>query len=86
MSVFTLSRYALEEMERRGITPAAVHAVLNEPEQILPGYGGLRVYQSLMELEGKSYLLRVVVNGDVDPIMVVTVYRTSRIAKYWRSE
>lgn len=37
-------------------------------------------------LTAKQYLLRVVVNDVVDPAVVVTVYRTSKIAKYWRSE
>ncbi len=30
------------------------------------------------------YLLRVMVNESVDPPVVVTVYRTNKIAKYWR--
>jgi len=34
----------------------------------------------------KNYLLRVVVDIDREPPEVVTVYRTSKIAKYWRTE
>lgn len=86
MSAFTLSRHARDEMERRGITSAAVEAVLLDPEQVVPGYGGLRVYQSRLEMEGKTYLVRAVVNDEVDPNVVVTVYRTSKITKYWRDE
>lgn len=86
MSAFTLSRHTRDEMERRGITSAAVEAVLLDPEQVVPGYGGLRVYQSRLEMEGKTYLVRAVVNDEVDPNVVVTVYRTSKITKYWRDE
>ena len=32
----------------------------------------------------KGYLLRVVVDVDRDPPEVVTVYRTSKVEKYWR--
>ena len=31
-----------------------------------------------------TYLLRVFVDVDRQPVEVVTVYRTSNIAKYWR--
>jgi len=31
------------------------------------------------------YLLRAVVNDGVDPPVMVTVYRTSNISKYWRT-
>jgi len=36
--------------------------------------------------KGKIFLLRVVVVDSVEPAVVVTVYRTSKINKYWRSE
>lgn len=84
---FIISRHAREEMQRRGIEPAAVEAVLRHPEQIVPGHGDLRVFQSRTAAgTAKQYLLRVVVNDAVDPGVVVTVYRTSKIAKYRRSE
>lgn len=84
---FIISRHAREEMQRRGIEPSAVETVLRQPEQIVPGHGGLRVFQSHTAAgTTKQYLLRVIVNDAVDPAVVVTVYRTSRIAKYWRTE
>lgn len=44
------------------------------------------VYQSLMESgePAKTYILRVFVDMDRDPVEVVTVYRTSKLSKYWR--
>lgn len=61
-------------------------AVLRQPEQIVPGHGALRVYQTRIEVEGKPYLLRVVIHNVADPGVIVTVYRTSKISKYWRNE
>jgi hypothetical protein len=39
-----------------------------------------------LEVAGKRYLVRVFVDVDRSPAEVVTVYRTSKIEKYWRSE
>lgn len=48
---------------------------------------GIMCYQSLVDFGGgKTYLLRVMVNETVDPAVVVTAYRTSKIKKYWRTE
>lgn len=35
-------------------------------------------------LSSREYLVRVVVDVNCQPAEVVTVYRTSRVAKYWR--
>jgi hypothetical protein len=48
-------------------------------------YGNRKAYQSIMDAgTGKDYLIRVIVNYSIDPARVVTVYRTSKIGKYWR--
>jgi hypothetical protein len=41
-------------------------------------------FQSQVEIGAKRYLLRVMVNETVNPPVVVTAYRTSKITKYWR--
>jgi hypothetical protein len=46
---------------------------------------GRDVLQSRIAFPGKTYPLRVFVDIDRDPAEVVTVYRTSPIAKYWRA-
>lgn len=84
-SRFILSRHAREELQRRSIPVALVHRVLDEPEQIVPEHGGKKALQSRIDFgNGTIFLLRVIVADDVAPPIVVTVYRTSRIAKYWR--
>jgi hypothetical protein len=42
-------------------------------------------YQSFVDFAGKTYLLRLFVNQTADPAMVATLYRTSKIKKYWRT-
>jgi hypothetical protein len=78
-----LSKHALEECARRGISPAEVEAVLAAPGQSVPGLGAKVVYQSVQNHGDRPMLLRVVVALDVEPPLVVTVYRTSKITKYW---
>ena len=83
---FKLSRHALEEMERRCIPRRIVEKVLEHPEQVVPERAGKNAYQSKMAFgKGKMFLVRAIVAEDVSPPVVVTVYRTSKIAKYWRT-
>jgi len=43
-------------------------------------------YQSHLDFgTGKLYLLRLFINTTIDPAVVITVYRTSQIKKYWRN-
>lgn len=83
---FVLSRHAREELERRGIRREMLDEVLTRPEQIVPGHAGLTVYQSRVAFGAQPYLLRAVVDLTRNPALVITAYRTSKIAKYWRSE
>lgn len=86
MPDFVLTGHARAEAERRGIPVETVQAVAAAPQQVVEGYGGLRVRQSRVEfVDGRLYLVRVVVNDTVEPARIVTVYRTSKVEKYWRS-
>jgi len=82
---FNLSRHAQQEMRRRSIPSALLQSVLDTPQQIVPQTGNKRVYQSQLDFGGTVFLLRAVVDDSSDPATVITVYRTSTIAKYWRS-
>jgi hypothetical protein len=81
---FHVSAHAQAEMHRRGIPRAMVDAVLGSPEQIVAEQGGIMCYQLRVTINEKPYLLRVMVNEASLPRVVVTVYRTSKISKYWR--
>ena len=86
LTEYRITDHASEEMARRQISEADVARVLSEPEQIELAREGREVYQSRLEIgePPKTYLLRVFVDIDRQPPEVVTVYRTSKIGKYWR--
>lgn len=81
---FRLSRHAEEELVLRSIPRHLLEAVLNHPQQVVPERTGRKTYQSKLDFGGgRMFLLRAIVDDRVDPAIVVTVYRTSRIGKYW---
>ncbi|HEV8711953.1 MAG TPA: DUF4258 domain-containing protein [Candidatus Binatia bacterium] len=83
---FTLSHHAQVEMARRAIPLDLLESVLQYPQQVVPERSGRKAYQSQVDFgAGKIFLLRAIVDDQVDPTSVVTVYRTSKISKYWRT-
>ena len=80
---YHLSKHAKEELRKRNIPVEVLETVLEAPEQIVEGYAGKKVYQSRVRFEGNLFLVRVIVAEDVTPPLVVTVYRTSKVLKYW---
>jgi hypothetical protein len=83
---FEFTDHALIEMARRQISEEDVKAVLANPEQTEMVLEGRAVYQSRPEMGEPPgiYLLSVFIDIDPGPPYVVTVYRTSKIEKYWR--
>ena len=62
-----------------------LESVLNNPQQVVIEREGKKAYQSQIDFgEGRMYLLRVLVNDALHPAVVVTVYRTRNVQKYWR--
>jgi len=86
VQTYVLTDHARWEMDRRGITATEVDSVLLAPEQWEEIRPGRCVYQSrlITSEPSKTYLLRVFVDVDRQPPEVVTVYRTSKVTKYWR--
>ena len=81
---FEITEHAREELVRRSIPLELLSEALNSPQQIVSTYRDRQVYQSQVHfVEGRTYLLRAVVDDKVYPARVVTVYRTSKISKYW---
>ncbi len=80
---YRLTSHAREEIERRAIPVSWLEAVLGKPDQVVPERGSLKAYQSRRDIGGRMFLLRVVVDDTVDPAVVVTAYRTTKIEKYW---
>jgi hypothetical protein len=81
---FQFSKHAWEELEKRQIPRSIVEVVLGSPEQRLPVLENITCYQSRLDIGGKQYLVRVMANETVQPPVVVTVHRPSKIRKYWQ--
>ena len=86
ISDYTFTDHARREMQRRSLHEELVRSVLSAPGQRWPVRAGRHVLQSRLELDDppKAYLVRVFVDVDRIPAEVVTVYRTSKVDKYWR--
>jgi hypothetical protein len=88
MAEYFLTEHARLEMKRRRLPEVIVRSVLAAPEQRVEIRQGRVILQSRVEMESppKTYLLRIFVDVDREPPEVVTVYRTSKISKYWRED
>jgi hypothetical protein len=86
LTEYLITAHAAFEMQRRGIDAAVLRRVRAEPEQRDAVRPGREVFQSRIAFEGRTYLVRVLVDVDRKPAEVVTVYRTSKIEKYWSAE
>jgi len=80
---YKLSEHVRHEAARRQIPLTLLQAVLENPDQVVPERGTVKAYQSKCKIGGKMFLLRVIVDDSVDPAVVVTAYRTTKIEKYW---
>lgn len=85
---YRITDHARLEMTRRQVTEDEMIHVLTDPEQVEAVREGRMVYQSRFQIgePPRDYLLRIVVDIDHSPPAVVTVYRTSKVAKYWRTD
>jgi hypothetical protein len=83
---YILTDRALLAMRRRDISEEDIKKVMISPEQRLDIRKGRCVYQSRLAYgePARDLLVRVFVDTDREPNEVDTVYRTSKIDKYWR--
>ena len=85
MDDFIFSRHAIEQMKRRSISMEIILEIINKPKQVIHE-SGKDIYQSIVTFEdNKQYLVRVFINNMRNPKMVITVYKTSKINKYYES-
>jgi Domain of unknown function (DUF4258) len=83
---YVLTPHALFEMEQRGILESVVNRVLTAPEQRINVRPARDVLQSRIPFSDGMYLVRVFVDVDCIPAEVVTIYRTSKMEKYWEKQ
>jgi len=84
---FVLSRHAEEQLLRRSLNRSIVESIMMNPEQILEDENDtdILIYQSIVKEDCKSFLYRVFVNTKLFPNVIVTLYRTTKIEKYYES-
>lgn len=66
-------------MQERKIPLQVLLEILNHPEEIVPAKYNRSAYQSVIEINGTPYIIRVFVEPDGT---VVSIYRSSKISKY----
>lgn len=81
-AVFT--DHALAQLAQRGLAESEVRVGLMQPDTVKTARLGRVVAQKVFyrSAPGRNYLLRVFVDIDRVPPEIVTVYRTSKLAKY----
>ncbi|MEO5572490.1 MAG: DUF4258 domain-containing protein [Bacteroidia bacterium] len=83
---FIFSKHALEQMKLRNISNDVVEDILKNPGQIMQE-DGRKIYQSIItSKEEETYLIRIFVTANELPHKIITVYKTSKIKKYYESK
>jgi hypothetical protein len=88
MMNFIFSKHAEEQMQRRNISrDTAIDTVLHPAQTLVDDeFPGMKVFQSLIKENEQIFLLRVFVNVKQHPNIIVTLYKTSKIKKYYESK
>ncbi|MCK4910112.1 MAG: DUF4258 domain-containing protein [Thermodesulfovibrionales bacterium] len=83
-----LTDHARFEAERRGISEDEISSIVLSPQQRIPSKKERVILQNKYydKDEGKDMLLRVIGSEKGDVFEVITVYKTSKIEKYWSGE
>lgn len=86
MLLFTT--HSEEQMRARNISTEEVEDTVQNPQQQLPAVRGRQVFQSQYFdfVEQKNMLMRVIVEPQDEDLVVISVYKTSKVSKYWREE
>lgn len=84
----TLTNHAQFEAKRRNVTEELIKSVVTNPQQKLSSKKERVIIQNRYydDIENKEMLLRVIGVESTEEFKVVTVYKTSKIEKYWMKE
>ena len=80
--------HASFEAKRRGISKKFIRFIVKNHQQKLPSKKGRVILQNKYydQKEKKEMLLRVIGIETAKLFIVITVYKTSKISKYWTEE
>ena len=84
---FTFSKHAEEQLVRRSLERSVVETVVLRPDQTVEDENdeNITAYQSLVKEDDTMFLYRVFLNTKVEPNVIVTLYKTTKIEKYYES-
>lgn len=76
------------EMNRRGIAIEQVEAIIKNPKQELRSLKGRVILQNKFydSIGKKEMMIRVIGVRESEVFKIITVYKTSRIQKYWKED
>jgi hypothetical protein len=80
---YILSNHAKEKIEIRKIPFILIENVLDNPDDSYE-LDGITIFQSLIKIDEKQFLLRIFVDCYKNPNVIITVYLTNKITKYLR--
>ncbi len=81
----TYHAHAVERMAGRGISQDQVENALNNPDEAYENEIGFVVHKIITDdINNKKYLLRIFYERTDNEIEVISVYKTSKIKKYWK--
>lgn len=83
MPKYKLTEHAKEEIIRRQIPINMLKQVMSNPQAVVPAANNRKCYQAIYLLENqKKYLIRIITEEKEGQLLVITVYKTSKIGKY----
>jgi len=82
--IIKLSKHAERQIIERNLNLKEVKETVINPDQVIDSKKGRKIAQKIYKKEGKEFLLRVIYVKEGDNMKIITVYRTSKIDKYWR--
>ena len=78
--------HAESKLLSRQIPREIVMEAVSNPQERVPGHSGRWVYQSRFfdTVHAEELLLRVVVEESDEELLILAIYKTSKIDKYWQ--
>ena len=84
---FVLTDHAQREISRRELNEKLVISCIENPEQVVEGEYKRVIHQiKYQDTDKNQYILRTIIDVKSNPKKVITVYKTSKIQKYWPEE
>jgi hypothetical protein len=77
--------HSFQQLGERNINQSLVLDAVMKPDQVLEGRRGRKIAHKRFSVDEQEYLLRVTYEETGESGLVVTVYQTSKMAKYWRT-